>query len=163
VLGIAHARAGNADKAVEILARQLPVYRGRYVPSECFTPFLGEAYWRAGEHEKARAGLEELLAIIEPCGMRFWVGISHRLLGEIAAKTDPARAASHFEKSIAVLLEIQAEPELALAYAGYGRLHNRLGNVTEARDYLTRALDIFERLGMLGEPEKVREDLGELP
>jgi hypothetical protein len=103
-----------------------------------------------------------VLLIIEPYGMRASAARAHRILGEIAAKTDPARAASYFDRSIAVLLEIKAEPELALAYAGYGRLHKQLGRIAEARDYLTRALAIFERLGVLGEPEKVRRELAEL-
>ena len=33
----------------------------------------------------------------------------------------------------------------------------------EARRYLTQALEIFERLGTLIEPEKVRKELAELP
>jgi hypothetical protein len=52
---------------------------------------------------------------------------------------------------------------LALAYAGYGRLHRQQGNIAPAREYLARALAIFERLGTLGEPEKVRQVLAELP
>jgi tetratricopeptide (TPR) repeat protein len=162
-LGVAHCRANNADQALEILTRLLAVYRtAHYIPSEAFTPYLGEAYWRAGEYEKGRAVLEQLLLIIEPYGMRASAARAHRILGEIAAKTDLARAASYFDRSIAVLLEIKAEPELALAYAGYGRLHQQLGRIAEARDYLTRALEIFERLGILGEPEKVRRELAEL-
>jgi tetratricopeptide (TPR) repeat protein len=62
-----------------------------------------------------------------------------------------------------VLLAIKAENELALAYAGYGRLHRQQGNITQAREYLTQALEIFERLGTLGEPDKVRQALAELP
>ncbi len=162
-LGVTHCRAGDAGKAVEILARLQAEYRAaRYIPSEHNTPFLGEAYWLAGEYEKGRAVLEELLPIIEPCGMRFPVGVSHRVLGEIAAKTDPARAAFHFKRSIAVLSQIKAEPELALAYVGYGRLRKELGRIAEARDYLNRALEIFERLGTLHEPDKVRAELAEL-
>jgi tetratricopeptide (TPR) repeat protein len=163
-LAVAHCRANNADQAVEILARLLPVYRAaHFIPDESDTPYLGEAYWRAGEYEKGRAVLEELLLIIEPCGMRASAAVAHRILGEIAAKTEPARAASYFDRSIAVLSEIKAEPELALAYAGYGRLHKQLGRIAEARDYLSRALEIFERLGTLDEPEKVRQELAELP
>ena len=64
---------------------------------------------------------------------------------------------------IAVLREIQAENELALAYADYGRLHKQQGDFTPARAYLTQALEIFERLGTLGEPEKVRQTLAALP
>jgi tetratricopeptide (TPR) repeat protein len=107
-LGLAHCRTGNSDQAVEILAKQLPGYRARFIPSESFTPYLGEAYWRAGEYEKGRAVLEELLLITEPCGMRLVAAQGHRIL--------------------------------------------QLGRIAEARDYLTRALEIFERLGTLGEP-----------
>jgi tetratricopeptide (TPR) repeat protein len=162
-LAVAHCRAGDSEQAVGTLARLLPVYRAaHYIPSEPFTPYLGEAYWRAGEYEKGRAVLEQLLGIIEPCGMRLVAAQGHRILGEIATKTDPARAASYFDRSIAALLEIKAEPDLALAYAGYGRFHKQLGRIAEARDYLTRALEIFERVGILGEPEKVRRELAEL-
>jgi hypothetical protein len=35
--------------------------------------------------------------------------------------------------------------------------------MAQAREYLTRALAIFERLGTLGEPDKVRQVLAELP
>ncbi|MCI0526423.1 MAG: tetratricopeptide repeat protein, partial [Nitrospira sp.] len=128
-----------------------------------FPLYLGEGYWLAGEYEKATQTLEELLEIAEECGMRFAIGSAHRLLGEIALKTDPAQAASHFEKSMTILQEIKAENELALAYAGYGRFHKQQGNIEQAREYLTKALEIFERLGTLLEPEKVRQELAELP
>ena len=52
---------------------------------------------------------------------------------------------------------------LAWVYADYGRLHKRLGRVAEARQYMTQALEIFERLGMMIDPEKVRAELAELP
>jgi hypothetical protein len=52
---------------------------------------------------------------------------------------------------------------LALAYAGYGRWHAQQGDTAQAREYLTRALAIFERLGTLGEPDKVRQVLTTLP
>jgi hypothetical protein len=35
--------------------------------------------------------------------------------------------------------------------------------MVQAREYLTRALEIFEYLGALGEPDKVRQALAELP
>ena len=37
------------------------------------------------------------------------------------------------------------------------------GECAEARRYLTDALEIFERLGTLLEPDKVRKELAELP
>jgi tetratricopeptide (TPR) repeat protein len=83
-------------------------------------------------------------------------------------KTNPTQAgeplaAPRFEKSIAIFQEIKAENELALAYACYGRLHKQKGQIAQAREYLTKALEIFERLGTLIEPEKVRGILADLP
>jgi len=44
-----------------------------------------------------------------------------------------------------------------------GRLHKLQAEHAEARRYLPQALEIFERLGTLLEPEKVRKELEELP
>jgi len=169
-LACAQCRAGNPSQCVEILAEIIPVFRaGRFVALEMFFAlFLGEGYWLDGAYDKATQTLEECLEIAERCGMKYFKGSAHRLLGEMALTTGPTQAeeplaASHFEKSIAVLREIQAENELALAYAGYGRLHKQQGDVTQARAYMTQALEIFERLGTLGEPEKVQQTLAALP
>jgi tetratricopeptide (TPR) repeat protein len=121
--------------------------------------FLGEGYWLAGEDDKARQTLEEGLEMAERYGVRYYAGFAHRLLAENVMKTNPAQAAPHFKKSIDVLREIKAENELAMAYAGYGRLHKKQGEIARAREYLTKALEIFERLGTLTEPDKVREEL----
>ena len=40
--------------------------------------------------------------------------------------------------------------------------HEHKANVEQAREYLTKALEIFERLGTLTEPDKVRKELAEL-
>ena len=130
------------------------------IPTTCF---LGAGYWLAGEEDKARQTLEALLKIAGPCGARYYIGWAQRVLGEIALKANTAQALEHFEKSIAVLQEIKAENELALAYAGYGRLQKQQGQFAQARDLLRRALEIFERLGTLIEPGKIRKELAELP
>jgi len=164
-LGWALCRAGEANRGIELLVAALAIVRSScHMPTEIATTcILGAAYWLAGEDDKARETLEEVLEIAERCGARYYAGFAQRLLGEIALKTNPAQAASHFEKSIAVLQEIKAENELALAYAGYGRLQKQQGKIGQAREYLTKALEIFERLGSLIEPDKVKEELAKLP
>jgi tetratricopeptide (TPR) repeat protein len=180
LLGWAWGRAGEPRKGVELLAEALALNRSghpvdkvgvqsAHVPAELFQMlFLGEAYWLAGESNNARQTLEELLELANRCGAKFYLGSARRLLGESALTTDPIQVAAplavpHFERSIAILQQIHAENELALAYAGYGRLHQQQGNIAQAREYLTHALEIFERLGTLGEPDKVRQALAELP
>jgi tetratricopeptide (TPR) repeat protein len=95
--------------------------------------------------------------------MRYYAGFAHRLLGESVLKTSPTQAAVHFEKSIAIFQEIKAKNELAMAYAGYGRLYKHQGRIEKAREYLNKSLEILERLGTLIEPERVRKELAELP
>jgi predicted ATPase len=164
-LAWAWCRAGEPKKGIEILGPALPIHRAvRFRPAEiAFTVFLGEGYWLAGEYDKAKQVLEELLELAERCDYKYYAGWAQRLLGEIALKTKPEEAAPHFERSIAVHREIKAENELALTYAGYGRLHKQQGKIERAREYLTRALEIFERLSTLTEPEKVKKELAELP
>jgi len=163
-LGWAWCRAGQPHRGVEILATLVPIYRASpFAPGEILALCLGEAYWLAGERDKAVRTLEEHLQFAERFGMKFHIGAAHRLLGELARLTDPARAAAHFERSIAALHAIKAENELALAYAGHGRLLAEHGQRAEGRAHLARALAIFERLGTLGEPDKVRRMLDDLP
>jgi tetratricopeptide (TPR) repeat protein len=163
-LGWAWCRSGELKRGIELLIGVLPIFRAGFMASEIpLTCYLGEAYCLAGEDDKARQTIEKSLKIAERCGARYYAGFAQRLLGEIALKTDPVQGVSHFEKSIAIFQEIKAENELALAYAGYGRLHEQKGQIGKARDFLSKALVIFERLGTLIEPEKIRENLAELP
>jgi predicted ATPase/class 3 adenylate cyclase len=164
-LGWALCRSGEVNRGIDLLSAALAIVRASghmasKIPTACI---LGSGYLLAGEDDKAKQTLEEGLEIAERCGARYYAGFAQRLLGEISLKTDPGRAAAHFEKSIATLREIKAENELALAYAGYGRFHRQQSQITRAREYLTKALEIFERLGTLLEPDKVRELLAGLP
>jgi class 3 adenylate cyclase/tetratricopeptide (TPR) repeat protein len=164
-LGWALCRAGEPNRGIELLVAAMQNFqtghlRPGMIPSTCT---LGSGYCLVGEDEKARQKLEEGLKIADRCGARYYVGWSHRFLGEINLKSNPVQAAAHFEKSIAVFQEIKAENDLALVYAGYGRLQKQQGQFAQAREYLTKALQIFERLGTLIEPNKIREVLAELP
>jgi tetratricopeptide (TPR) repeat protein len=163
-------RSGEALKGVELGAQLIPMYQAvRFVPGEIWeTVILGEGFFLTGESEKATQTIKKALELAKQCEMKFFIGWAYRLLGEIALKTNPVQAgeplaAPHFEESIAIFQEIKAENELALAYTGYGRLCKKQGEISRARKYLTKALEIFERLGTLTEPEKVKEILAELP
>jgi class 3 adenylate cyclase/tetratricopeptide (TPR) repeat protein len=164
-LGWALCRAGELSKGIDLLKQVLQMYQvARFMPSEIMArTYLGEGYWLAKEFEKSRRMLEEVLNIAEPLKMRYYIGWAHRLLGEIALKTNSDQAISQFEKSIAIFHEIKAENELALAFVSYGRLHKEKGQIAKSREYLSKALEIFERLGTSIEPENIRKILAELP
>ena len=157
-------KTGEIRKGIELLAELVPMYRAVGYDAGQVHPMLSLAkgYLLAKEYENARQTLEECLKLAERCRMKVGIAVAHRLLGEVALETDPVHAGPHFEKSIALLQQIKAENELAKAYAGYGRFYREQDNITRAREYLAKAREIFERLGTLMEPEKVKEALGEL-
>ena len=164
-LAWAWSRKGDPARAVEILAPFVELAQAAHYVIGVFPGmlWLGEAYWLAGEHEEGRRTLDELKGLAVRCGARHYYGLAHATLAAIALETDPDGAAAHFGESIAVFRETKAENDLALAFAGYGRLHKRQGRAAEAIRYLGEALEIFERLGTPVEPDKVRRDLAELP
>jgi class 3 adenylate cyclase/tetratricopeptide (TPR) repeat protein len=169
-LAWARCRAGEPHRGVEDLTMAISIQRagGFKVGEIYFSVYLGEGYWLAEEYDKATKTLQEVLKLTESCEMKWIIGMAERILGQIALETNPKQveeplAAPHFERSIALAQEINAENELALAYAGYGRLHKQQGDIARAREYLTSALEIFERLDTLIEPDKVRKELAELP
>ena len=72
-------------------------------------------------------------------------------------------AEAHLEQSLTILKSIQAENEAALTLAALGRLRKKQRRWKAARQNLTEALETFERLGTLIEPERVRQELASLP
>jgi len=67
------------------------------------------------------------------------------------------------KKSIDIFQAVKAEDFLARAYAGYGRFYKQQGDMAQAREYLKKALEIFERLEILNWPDKVKKELADLP
>src|SRR5262249_33044829 len=152
-LAAAHCASGQGDSALDTLASILEFtlsvrHELGYLPS---APLLGSAYISAGQYEKARVLLEQLVARADQCGAKWTRGSARRLLAEVAMHTDPEQrqklsAAALFERSVEELKTIGAENDVALALAGYGRLLRRVGDVVKARELLTEAKAIFERL-----------------
>ena len=165
-LALVECRRGNAAEATERLHDVVRVIRPMKFPAcETFGLYYGEALYRAGRFDEAKAQLAECLSVIQPSGAKFYVACAQRLLGEIAlvdACGETDLAARHFEASMATFERLGAENELALAYAGYGRLLQTLGEIGTAREYFSRALGIFERIGTQIEPDRLRATLAEL-
>jgi len=164
-LGAAYCNAGEPMKGIDLLEKLLPIYHSaKYIPMEVSTNIvIGQGYWFAGSYDQAKQALGQGLALAKRYNMRFCIGWAHQLIGEIELMNNVSEAAAHFEKSNDNLQEIKAESILPLSYAGYGRYHKKRGNTELAREYLTKALEILERLGTLIGPEKIRKELAELP
>jgi class 3 adenylate cyclase/tetratricopeptide (TPR) repeat protein len=167
-LGWAYCRAGR--EGVDLLAPLVPMYDAtQFVLGQTFlAAALGEGYLSTGQFDEAERTLKIGLEHAVRARMKFYEAWLRRLAGEVALARNPEQvteplAGPSFETSISIFHDIKAENELACAYAGYGRLQKQQGRVAEAREYFTRALEIFDRLGTLIEPDKVRSELAKLP
>jgi tetratricopeptide (TPR) repeat protein len=168
-LGGAYLISGRVDEAIELLTQSAQnICETHFAASQMEAGLLlSAACLAAGHLDDARRAVDDSLNISVRTGMKIGVGASHHLLGEIAVQTNSEQkaepfAAPHFERAIAILAETKAENALAHAYAGYGRFHRSLGRMVDARDCLSRALAIFERLGGLAEPDRLRSELAQM-
>jgi tetratricopeptide (TPR) repeat protein len=164
-----YCRAGQPEKDLDYLAGAVREFRkmGSDVNVVVWGTNLGEGYLLNYQYDEAKKELKATLQLAEIKGVKFSAASCHYLLGKISLITDPAQkktpsAKTRFEKAISICREIKAENRLAVAYAGLGRYYKLQGDAAAAREYLNQALEIFERLGTLLEPEKVREELAEL-
>ena len=162
-LGWALCRSGVCNRGIELMKEALPLFKaGKFMPGmipiQCT---LGEAYLLAEEYEEAQKTLTEGVEIFEKCGTRFYLGWAHRLLGELFSRTDAHHAAEHFRKSVDILEEINAEGELAHTYSSYGRWNLTQNDPLNAQIYLTKALEIFERIETLNQIETIKSELAE--
>jgi class 3 adenylate cyclase/tetratricopeptide (TPR) repeat protein len=107
-------RGGEPHRGLEDLEIAVSINRdGRNIWAAVgFGVMLGEGYFLAGEFEKANKTLKETLEPAEDSGMRFWNGVAHSYLGQVALKTDPTQAAYHFEQSIASLQKAKVDHSL---------------------------------------------------
>jgi hypothetical protein len=102
----------------------------RFVPGERFAPYLGEAYLRIGDFERARDALARGLEVQERHGMRYEAALTRRLLGELALASNPRQIdppwAEPLLKACQVAFEeMNAQPELTRTWEVIGRLRAR--------------------------------------
>jgi len=157
-------RSGDPHQGTQILAQYVPMIQALRYQFGLLHLFYGlsEGYLLAGEYDKAIQAVKNLLELAKRHGMNHYLGVAHYFSGEIALKTDPPKAIPNFKKSIQILEAIKSEYYLAKVYAGCGRYYNQAGDKTQAREYLTKALEIFERLNVLNEPDKVKQELADM-
>jgi tetratricopeptide (TPR) repeat protein len=157
-------RSGDPHQGTQIMAQYVPIIQAlRYQPGLVQLLYvLSEGYLLAEEYDKAIQTVNNLLELAERHKMPHYLGFAHYISGEISLKTDPSKAIRDFKKSIQILETIKSEYYLARAYAGCGRYYKQFDDKIKAREYLTKALEIFERLDILKEPNKMKNELAEL-
>jgi tetratricopeptide (TPR) repeat protein len=157
-------RIGNVEAGTTELAEAVAWFDRshlRYTRS-VFALRLGEAYLRQEEWLRARTILEEVLATCQEAGYRHLVGVAERLLGESFTTEEPTAAAAHLEAATQILAEVGARNDMARVLVAQANLCRSIGNPVGARQLLERALTLFDSLGTLDEPQRIRAALLEL-
>jgi class 3 adenylate cyclase/tetratricopeptide (TPR) repeat protein len=127
-----------------------------------FTLWLGEGYLATGELELARAAAEDVLTASGETGYRHLEALARQLLGESLLESDTPAASRYIEESVEALRRSGARNHLARALVTQAAVLRRQGDGPGARTALEESLAIFEEVGTLSEPERVREALAML-
>jgi tetratricopeptide (TPR) repeat protein len=152
-LGVAYTLYGRVADAVPLLSQAMDqsVATGR-IPFETLCSLsLGGAYVRAGCMEESHALAERALAHTRAHQERGHEAYALRLLGEIAAHSDPPeveRAEVFYRQALALADELGMRPLLAHCHSGLGILYNRIGRPEQARAELSAAIELYRTMEM---------------
>ena len=125
--------------------------------------WLAETCLRHGDHRRARALVDEVLAISRAIGYRHLEGVATRLLGELLIETEPAAAAEHVTSALVILGEVGARNDVAKTLVARAALRRASGAIHDARGLLETALKMFDEQGTLDELARTRASLAADP
>ena len=151
-LGLAYAQVGRLAEALPLLEQavvQEATMGGGH--RAIGLTALSHGYWLAGRLEAARTQAERALSLARERQERGFQAWALRLLGEIAAhdtppKIEPARAA--YQQALALAEELSMRPLQAHCHGGLGILYRQIGHVEQARDELSKAIDMYREMEM---------------
>jgi tetratricopeptide (TPR) repeat protein len=124
--------------------------------------WLAEGYLRHGDRVTARPLIEDMLNTGRDKGYLQLEGRACWLMAECLAAEAPATADEYVETAMRIFAEVGARNDLARAMLTRAALHQKAGDLTVARKLLNQAEAIFEALGTLDEPVRVKSALAAL-
>ena len=127
---------------------------------------LSEAYLLAGREADARTAAQRALGLTRQHKERGHEAHTLRLLGEIAAREDPAdiaKAEDHYRQALALAEELGMRPLIAHCHLGLGKLYRWIGSRQQAEEHLSTATAMMREMEMglwLEEAEAELKELG---
>jgi tetratricopeptide (TPR) repeat protein len=112
---------------------------------------LGQAHLLAGRLEEAHALAERALALAREHHERGNEAYALHLLGDIAARREPAeaeQAAAHYREALALAEELGMRPLVAHCHLGLGTLYATTGQREQARAALSTAMALYRAMEM---------------
>jgi class 3 adenylate cyclase/tetratricopeptide (TPR) repeat protein len=152
-LGVIYTRSGRVDAGIELVERAVAQAErmGRVGRLSLIITHLGEAYFFAGRYAEATAQAERALALAVGHGERGNEVYAERLLGLVAAESEPPRveaARRHLDTALALAEALGMRPLAARGHLALGRLARRLGETGAARRHLDVAVPLLESMQM---------------
>jgi class 3 adenylate cyclase/tetratricopeptide (TPR) repeat protein len=164
-LGEAHRAQGDPAQAIVHLEKGLVIAReigASDDEAECHRQ-LAECYLETNDPERALAACQEALPHVKKISNRKEEGNIYRVLGSAYLQSgDPASAQVHLEQSVTILRELNQEFDLGTALYDYAQALAQLEQTAQAQEQLSVALELFERLGLPREQERVQVALDQL-
>src|SRR5262249_24716244 len=152
-LGQAYALSGRLDEALRLADRTVEqpgtTHETTPLVRACHSAWLDEASLLAGRREPARSNAERALVLARKSGYRGVEAGTLRLLGEIAAHTDPPevqQAESYYGQALALAEELGMRPLVAHCHLGLGALYQRVGRHEEAQVELATAAETYRAM-----------------
>jgi tetratricopeptide (TPR) repeat protein len=163
--GYGLARAGDPDGGTAELAEAVEWFGRSGLPytRSIFAVWLSDARRHHGAAAAARTLLEEVVSMTRDLGYRYPEALARRVLGEILMVDAPEPAAAHLAAAESVLHSGGARDALARVWVAQAEARRAAGDAPGARLRLEQALAVFEDLGTLDEPARVRAMLETLP
>jgi tetratricopeptide (TPR) repeat protein len=111
-----------------------------------------EAQLHAGRPEEAYALAERTLTHARAHQERSNQAYALRLLGDIAAQSEPpeaAQAEAHYRQALTLVEELGMRPLQAHCHLGLGTLYVKTGQREQARTELSMAIDLYRDMDMI--------------
>lgn len=128
--------------------------------------FLAEAYLGQGKIKQGEESARKALTLARESGSNDFLGSAWRVLGKVTSQkgkdlqldqtTMPARAC--FQESLRIFREAGADGEQAYTLKAWGAHELKSGDKKEGEKLWAQAREIFQRLGMKAELERMERD-----
>ncbi len=165
VRGYALVKIGDVSSGLRTLREAVEWFERSHLlyTRSLYSVWLADSLVRSGDRESGRTLAATVLATSESVGYRHLEGVAHRVIGESLMEDDRAAATVHLERAHRVLDETGAHSELAKTLVAEAALRTARGDADDARRLLGEAGRIFEALGTIDEPDRLRAALQALP
>jgi tetratricopeptide (TPR) repeat protein len=152
-LGAAYAVAGRTTEALLLLEQTVEQAMAMHlmVDQALRIVWLGEAYLLAGRLSEAYTQAQCVLEFSRAHKERGHEAYALRLLGDIAAHSEPPEAESaetHYRQALALAEELGMRPLQAHCHRGLGILYGKLGRPEQAHAELSAAIDLYRAMDM---------------